>query len=257
MSGSDSEEYDDELIGLLEMVWGDGFLAPGGRTSVHRTVGSVDVAGATVLDIGSGIGGADLVLAGEMGARVIGLEPEAALVRRAQARCSAADADVEYVVGGNDGLPFPDEHFDHVFSHAAIIHVKDKHSLFTDIMRVLRPGGWLLAYDWLRGPDPYTPEMQYWFELEGLAYAMDHLANTLSMLERAGFEGVTGEDDNAGYRSVAEGEYAKMTGEWYGRMTELLGPERRDHFIEDWRMLTVVLDQGQLRPAYYRAQKPF
>ena len=257
MSSEASGEYDDELVGLLELVWGDGFLAPGGTTSVKRTVGSIDVADASVLDIGSGIGGADLVLAGELGAKVVGLEPEAALVLRAQARAAAGEVDVEYVVGGQDGLPFPDGHFDHVFSHAAIIHVLDKRDLFSDIMRVLRPGGWLLAYDWLRGPDPYTREMHYWFELEGLAYSMDHLANTLSMLESVGFEKVTGEDDTASYRTVATEEYARMTGEWHARMTELLGPDRRDHFIEGWRMLTVVLDQGQLRPAYYRAQKPF
>lgn len=250
------EEYDDELVGLLELVWGDGFLAPGGPNSVHRTVGSVNLSGTEVLDLGCGIGGADLVLATEHGANVTGIDLESSLLRRAEVRAAAAGLDIVYQLGRRTGLPFDNERFDHVFTHAAIIHVEDKPALFAEIFRTLKPGGWLLAYDWLRGTDPYTPEMDHWFELEGLHYAMDHLENYLTKLSDAGFAAVSGEDDNERYRVIARQEHARMTGEWFETMTGLLGPTRRDHFIEDWRVLTVVLDQGQLRPAYFRAQKP-
>jgi hypothetical protein len=40
------------------------------------------------------------------------------------------------------------------------------------------------------------------------------------------------------------------------RRLEKLGAKTRDHFIEDWRMLTVVLDKGELRPGRLRARKP-
>ncbi len=39
-------------------------------------------------------------------------------------------------------------------------------------------------------------------------------------------------------------------------MGELLGPEKRAHFIEDWRAMTVVLDKGELRTGRLRARKP-
>ncbi len=250
------EEYDDELVGLLELVWGDGFLAPGGTASVHRTVGAVDLSGTEVLDLGCGIGGADLVLTREHGARVTGIDLEPSLLQRAESRAAAAGLDISYQLGQVSGLPFADERFDHVFTHAAIIHVANKPALFAEIFRTLKPGGWLLGYDWLRGTDPYTPEMHYWFELEGLHYAMDHLNNYLTMLSQAGFSSISGDDDNERYRDIAHQEYSRMRGEWFAKMTDLLGQERRDHFIEDWRALTVVLDQGQLRPAYFRAQKP-
>jgi hypothetical protein len=55
---------------------------------------------------------------------------------------------------------------------------------------------------------------------------------------------------------MAHLEYSKMLTDWHDRMAELLGPERPDHFIEDWRALTVVLDNGELRPAYFRGRKP-
>ena len=40
------------------------------------------------------------------------------------------------------------------------------------------------------------------------------------------------------------------------RMRELLGDEKTAYFIENWRMLTVVLDNGELRPGRLRATKP-
>lgn len=250
------EEYDDELVSLLELVWGDGFLAPGGRGSVLRAVAGVDLGGREVLDIGCGVGGADLVLAGECGAVVTGVDIEAGLIARCRRNASAAGLDIAYRQIEPGPLPFPDRSFDHVFTHAAIIHVPDKEAMFAEIHRVLRPGGWLLAYDWLKGTEPYSADMHRWFELEGLTYAMDHLDNYLRMLRRVGFTDVSGEDVNDEYRAMAHLEYRRMIGEDHDRMTELLGPARRDHFTEDWRMLTVVLDNGELRPAYFRGRKP-
>jgi phosphoethanolamine N-methyltransferase len=255
---SHRDEYDDELVGLLELVWGDGFLAPGGADSVRHTVAGVELGGSTVLDIGCGVGGADLVLAREMGARVHGVDIETGLVARCRAnaeRAGLADQ-VTYERTAPGPLPFADESFDHVFTHAALIHVDDKPAMFAEIHRVLRPGGWLLAYDWLRGPDPYTPEMMRWFELEGLTYNMADLATYRRQLVDAGFIDVATQDGNESYRIVAHREYEQMVGPWRDRLTSMLGTARRDHFVEDWRLLTVVLDQGQLRPAWFRGRKP-
>jgi len=47
-----------------------------------------------------------------------------------------------------------------------------------------------------------------------------------------------------------------LKGELYDLMTEKLGDTSRDHFLEDWRMLTVVLDKGELRPGRLWARKP-
>jgi hypothetical protein len=44
--------------GKLEMIWGDGFMSPGGPDEVMRIVAGHDIAGCSVLDIGCGLGGA-------------------------------------------------------------------------------------------------------------------------------------------------------------------------------------------------------
>ena len=47
-----------------------------------------------------------------------------------------------------------------------------------------------------------------------------------------------------------------MRDELYAVMTQKLGPAGRDHWIEDWRMQTVVLEKGELRPGRLWAHKP-
>ena len=39
-------------------------------------------------------------------------------------------------------------------------------------------------------------------------------------------------------------------------MRDLLGDEQTEHIVENWRMLCVVIDNGELRPGRLRATKP-
>ena len=65
MTDSHQDEYGDAMVAMLELIWGEGYLAPGGAENVRQIVAGLDLRDKTVLDIGSGVGGADLILAGE------------------------------------------------------------------------------------------------------------------------------------------------------------------------------------------------
>ena len=49
-------------------------------------------------------------------------------------------------------------------------------------------------------------------------------------------------------------EYARMQGPLHDRMGAALGPAKQAHFVENWRMLTVVLDAGELCTGRMRAR---
>ena len=55
-------EYGMAMVGALELIWGEGFLSPGGPEEVAETLAGRDIRDAEVLDIGCGIGGVDLLL---------------------------------------------------------------------------------------------------------------------------------------------------------------------------------------------------
>ena len=258
MADPHEDGYDDGMVAMLELIWGEGFLAPGGAANVRRTVSGLDLKDKLVLDIGSGVGGVDLILAGEYGARVIGFEVDPALIERARGYAERAglSEQIEFRQVEPGPLPFEDACADVIFSSGAIIHIDDKAELFKELFRVLRPGGVLAVYDWLKGPDPYSDDMRYWFEMEGLTYAMDTLENYERLLREAGFVDVRGSDKSAWYRQHARKEYARMTGELHEQMAAVLGKDRAEHFVENWRATTVVLDSGELRTCRLRACRP-
>ena len=252
------EEYHDAMVDMLELVWGEGFLAPGGAELVKQTVGGFDLSGKRLLDIGCGIGGGDIVLARDLGAKVVGIDLEAPLVERARRYVEAAGLGdrVTFEVVEAGPLDFPDASFDAVYSSGAFTQIEDKADGFAEVRRVLRPGGVFIVYDWMRGPEPYSEDMRYWFKLEGLTYAMETLERHGALLRGAGFEKIELEDDGGWYRNRCREELEELKGPLKPKMLDLLGEEQTAHFIENWRAMLVVLDKRELRPGRYRAVKP-
>ena len=257
--GAHQDEYHDALIDMLELIWGRGFLIPAGPENVRRIVSGLDLRDKRVLDIGSGIGGPAMILAGELGARVVGIDLEAPLVARAQGYAEEAGLaeriDFRQVAPGP--LDFADGAFDVVYSSGVFTQVEDKLAMFAEVLRVLAPGGVFTCYDWMKGEQPYSDDMRYWFKMEGLTYAMETLAAHGQILQEAGFAEIELTDDQEAYRELCHREYDLMQGPLQGQMVELLGREQQEHFLENWRAMVVVLDKGELRPGFYRARKPF
>jgi len=100
--------------------------------------------GERVLDLGSGAGTDSLVavqMVGEQG-HVTGIDMTSAML--AKARAAAAELavpNVEFVEAEAEHLPFPDESFDVVISNGVIDLVPDKDAVFSELHRVLVPGG--------------------------------------------------------------------------------------------------------------------
>ena len=251
-------EYGDGVVKLLELIWGKGYMAPGGPGNVARMLAGLEPQGKRILDIGSGIGGPALEMANTHGATVIGIDLEAPLVERANADAAAAglaeSCSFQTVEVGP--LPFEDASFDIVISSGALTQTEDKAGMFAEIYRVLSPGGWFSCYDWMRNSGEYSEDMLYFFEVEGLTYAMETIEGQAELLKAAGFESVESEDASDWYRREARLEYERLQGELYPTMVNLLGQTAADHNVENWRAMVVVIDKGEMRQCYCSGRKP-
>jgi SAM-dependent methyltransferase len=250
-------EYDEGLQAMLQIVWGEGFLSPGGAEEVARVLCGLDIRDRTVLDIGSGLGGVDVLLVQRHGAgHVVGIDLEPDLIARARLRVerqSLADR-IEFQQVTPGPLPFGDASFEVVFSKDSLVQIPDKPALFAEIRRVLVPRGLFVAGDWLRGGSgAYSAEMLEFFRLEGITYNLASAEETARALRAAGFTDVEVRDHADWYRALAEKELGSMRGEWLPVMEQRLGRERAQHFIANWQQMVQVLQRGELRPAHVRA----
>lgn len=259
-ANADGEFYHSDLIHMLEAVWGDGFLSPGGADEVGRVVQSIDLSGKSVLDIGCGAGGIDIALVQRHAADyVCGIDIEDTVLAHARQRVEQAGLShrigVLKVVPGP--LPFPPASFDVVFSKDSIVHIPDKHELMRDVFRVLKPGGWFLASDWLIGHDSTpSPAMAAYLAAEGLDFGMASAARYEAAMRQAGFAAISVTSRNAWYRQTARAELERLKGAVGAAAAKVVGQSFVDHNIEIWERMIPVLDSGEHCPMHLRAQKP-
>src|SRR6266567_4556760 len=106
--------------------------------------------GETVLDIGCGAGTDLLIAARRIGpnGRAIGIDMTEAMRDRALASAASAGlSNVEVHRADATALPLPDGSVDVVISNGVLNLVPEKEKAFTEIWRVLRPGGRLQLAD--------------------------------------------------------------------------------------------------------------
>jgi phosphoethanolamine N-methyltransferase len=253
-------EYDAPMQLLLQLIWGDGFLSPGGAAEVARLLEGSNIRGCQVLDIGCGLGAIDELLVRDHGAAsVVGVDIDPALLRQMDVRVqrAALDERISSRLVGLGPLPFADATFGVVFSKDSLVQIPDKAALFAEVHRVLRPGGRFIASDWLRsGQGAYSAEMLEFIRLEGIAYNMTSLDASIAALRAAGFVEVEGRDRNAWYLALATRELAAMEGPLKPVILKAIGADRATHFLANWRQLVTVLARGELRPAHLKAVRP-
>ena len=96
-----------------------------------------------VLDCGCGPGSMTLEIAERVDpGQVVGLDRDEQQV--VAARSLAAErgvANARFEVGDVYALPFPDDTFDAVFSHALVSHLREPERAFSEMRRALKPGG--------------------------------------------------------------------------------------------------------------------
>lgn len=256
----DVDLYHDAYMAFLEEVWGEGYLSPGGPEEVARIVEGLDLKGARILDIGCGSGAIALSLALDHGAgHVTGIDVEAPVCEAARRRArDAGAADRITILQVEPGpFDFADAGFDVVFSKDSIIHIPDKDALAAEVLRVLAPGGWFAASDWLISHDgPPSSEMAHYIELEGLEFAMASPARYAAALKGAGFANVSLLNRNAWYREVARRELDFLTGATRADLERRHDPEIVAHMAEIWIAMVRVLEAGEHCPHHLRAQRP-
>ena len=103
--------------------------------------------GSRILDVGCGIGGSSRILAKYYGFNVTGITISPAQVKRAR-ELTPFELNCNFQVMDALDLKFEDGTFDAVWSVEAGAHMNNKTKFADEMLRTLRPGGYLALADW-------------------------------------------------------------------------------------------------------------
>ena len=163
---------------------------------------------------------------------------------------------IEWTVGDAEALPLPDGSVDAYTIAFGLRNVTQIDTALSEARRVLRPGGQLLVGEWCRSPEPYSANMDRFFELEGLTYHMATLESYGAGLCDCGFDAIELFDVSNQFAILSQDQYDRVTGSMKEQMLALVGDEETARITVNWRQLLIVIDNGDLRPGHMRARKP-
>lgn len=167
---------------------------------------------ASVLDVGSGIGGPARLLAAAYGCRVAGMDISPAFVDAAHYLTgrTGQNGQVSFETASALDLPFVDGHFDVALLQHVAMNIADRATLYREIRRVLKPGGRFATFDVVTAggvPHYHVP----WARTPDASFLLS-ADETRRAIEPAGFRPLVWRDDT---------ELAK---EWFARLRETAIP---------------------------------
>ena len=256
-----SGEYTEEHFVCHAIVWGEGWMSQGGDQEVASVVEGLDLSGRTILDIGSGLGGPAVALAANHDAgNIVSIDIQAEQSERARQLASKRGVSdrITYKVVEPGPFPFADASFDVVFSVGVFLQIPNKQSLFTDIFRVLRPGGTLAANDWLGGDDGLlSAEMVTFMEGGDLTFNWATADETRGFLKRAGFTEIVVRDHQQQFLEILRADVEQMeAGTVRDQLIEAFDEAVAESWLSNWRQIEMLADRGEIRLVRMRATKP-
>ena len=256
-----SGEYTEEHLIRHAIVWGEGWMSPGGDGEVASVVEGIDLSGRTILDIGSGLGGPSVALAANHGAgKIVSIDVQAEQAERSRQLATKRGVSdrITYEIVEPGPFPFAGASFDVVFSMGVFLQIPNKPTLFADIFRVLRPGGTLAANDWLRGDDgPFSAEMVTFLEGGGLTFNWATADETRGALKQAGFTDIVVRDHQQWFLEILRADVERMeAGTVRDRLIEAFDEAVAERWLSNWRQIEVMADRGEICLVQLRANKP-
>lgn len=152
----DNKQYSEKGLYSYEHIFGTYYVSTGGEETTAKFCKTMNLKpGQKVLDVGCGSGGSAFYMARHYGVDVYGIDLSSNMIKVANDYRNGMEAGirhrVQFHVSDATTMDYPEMYYDVIYSRDAILHIKDKLSLFKSFLRALKPGGKIFITDYCRG----------------------------------------------------------------------------------------------------------
>jgi SAM-dependent methyltransferase len=140
-------ESDSRILKWAELAPIDQFHVRGLAATKEMAVALGLRAGATVLDIGCGLGGSARFLAAVYRCHVTGIDVNKPFIEVARLLTQKTALDVNFEVMDALNMSFEDNSFDFAWTQHVAMNIRDRAGLYANVHRVLKPGARFAMYD--------------------------------------------------------------------------------------------------------------
>ena len=256
--------YDKSFLSLVEMVYGKGFLSQGSSYVLEQMFQGIDLENKDMLDIGSGLGGIDFLLAENFNVRVVGVDPLEEAVQQAkdayEQKKSMLKGTVTFQVLPADKMTslamFADNSFDVVFSRETLLHVpvEQKRAYFKEMFRVLKPSGFIVVVDWTHSTPNYSNEFKKMMAMDDVSFNLVSPKEYEENLKQAGFSSIEFKDDTAKYVELSSENCASIR-RLKDKIEKEFDAETYKNSLKSWEIQQKIFERKEVIIANFRARK--
>ncbi|MCJ1334946.1 Delta(24)-sterol C-methyltransferase [Bachmanniomyces sp. S44760] len=211
---------------FCRFAYGEGFHQAIARHEHYLASQMVLRDGMKVLDVGCGVGGPAREIAKFTGANIVGLNNNDYQIERAT-RYAAKEGlsnQLSFVKGDFMQMSFPPNTFDAVYAIEATVHAPSLQGVYSQIFRVLKPGGVFGVYEWLMtdnydNDNPHHREIRLGIEQGDGISNMVKVSEGLQAIKDAGFilehhEDLADRPDATPWYYPLAGDFSMMGSVW-------------------------------------------
>jgi SAM-dependent methyltransferase len=240
----------DPTLRIAHIVWSPGFLWPGGAKLARELATPLGLdSSATLIEIGSGLGGAARTVATELGTYVSGYDLDAEVAAEAAVQAKVHNLDERVNIGRLDPKRpnLRPDFYGAALVRETLYRVEDKDLLLREVLAALKKDRPFAIFDLFAGNDPPTPALAAWIALEPNPVHLSRIDKLQTFLEGRQVEVRVTEDDSELYCQLAQGAWAQIVGRLDRRTLtkDLVLPLVRE--VERWTRRIAALQAGDLK----------
>lgn len=256
----DFDFYANSFVKPAQKIYGEGFISPGGMEGIANFLKNLTLTpGQSVLDIGSGYGAVDFLLANSQEVNVLGMDITPKMfVCSIQAACNGErcleKGKVFFVLDDCEICEIEENTFDAIMSFSCILHIKEKGKLFKRLFKWLKPGGQLLVSDFCKKPGEISES--FIAENKLRSFHMVSVKEYGDLIKQAGFVDVLVEDIT---ESVFIPSLKKDLVKAQGMKDEIIqdcGEDDYHGIIARWNEKLMRTTDGEMKLGLFNAKKP-